>query len=88
VAAMLLNCRFLKNKKNETGYPKRKITYWIKNMQKRKKSKKRKNRLSASYPEVAIFIFWNISPAIQCCNSVDNFAIQNSTSGERERVYL
>jgi len=87
---MLLNCRFLKNKKNETGYPKRKITYWIKKHAKKKKIKKRKNRLSASYPEVAIFnsIFWNISPAIQCCNSVDNFAIQNSTSGERKRVYL
>jgi len=37
---MLLNCRFLKNKKNETGYPKRKITYWIKKHAKKKKIKK------------------------------------------------
>jgi len=47
---MLLNCRFLKNKKNETGYPKRKITYWIKKHAKKKKRKKKKKQIISILP--------------------------------------
>jgi len=55
---MLLNCRFLKNKKNETGYPKRKITYWIK---KHAKKKKRKKKEKTDYQHLTLRLPYSIA---------------------------